>query len=64
MIRVNGVDDAFHDESVDALLARRGIDARGVAVALDGEIVPRSAWTSTLVPDHSRVEIVTAAAGG
>jgi sulfur carrier protein len=64
VIQVNGVDDEYANESVDALLLRRGIETRGVAVAIDGEVVPRSAWTNTLIPDHSRVEIVTAAAGG
>jgi sulfur carrier protein len=64
VIHVNGIEDAFAGESIDTLLVRRGIETRGVAVALDGEVVPRSAWTTTLVPDHSRVEIVTAAAGG
>ena len=37
---------------------------RGVAVALDGEVVPRSAWATTTVAAGSAIEIVTAAAGG
>jgi sulfur carrier protein len=37
---------------------------RGVAVALDREVVPRSLWSSVVVPDGSHVEIVTAVAGG
>ena len=64
MIRVNGRDDAFLLESVDALLTRLGIEPRGIAVALDGEIVRRSEWSNTIVPDGSSIEIVTAAAGG
>lgn len=64
MIHVNGRDDGFFLESVDALIARLGIETRGIAVALDGEIVRRSEWSSTIVPDESNVEIVTAAAGG
>ena len=64
MIHVNGAADDFLAETVDALLARRGIESRGVAVALDGEIVRRSEWPSTLVPDGSSIEIVTAVAGG
>jgi sulfur carrier protein len=64
VIHVNGVDDTFANENVDALLARRGVSTRGVAVAIDGEVVPRSAWSSTVVVDGSHVEIVTAAAGG
>ena len=37
---------------------------RGVAVAVDGTVVPRSAWGSTVVDAGAAVEIVTAAAGG
>jgi sulfur carrier protein len=37
---------------------------RGVALALDGEVVPRSAWPHTVVPDRSRVEVVAAMQGG
>ena len=37
---------------------------KGVAVAIDREVVPRSAWSSTLLTDGQVVEIVTAAAGG
>jgi sulfur carrier protein len=64
VIYVNGVDDAFVNERVDGLLARRGIDTRGVAVAIDGDVIPRSEWATTFVADQSHVEIVTAAAGG
>lgn len=38
--------------------------ARGVAVAVDREVVPRSAWATTEVRDGAQVEVVTAAAGG
>jgi sulfur carrier protein len=64
VIRVNGQDDTFQEETVEALLGRRRIEPRGVAVAIDGEIVPRSSWSVTLVHDEANVEIVTAAAGG
>jgi sulfur carrier protein len=37
---------------------------RGVAVALGREVIPRSAWTETVVAEGDRIEIVTAAAGG
>jgi sulfur carrier protein len=64
MIRVNGEDDEFLGETVAEILSRRAIDSRGIAVALDGEVVRRSAWQSTVIPDGAAVEIVTAAAGG
>lgn len=64
MITVNGVEEVHHDETLAALLARHGIEPRGVAVAIDGDVVPRSKWATTSVEDQRHVEIVTAAAGG
>ena len=64
MIRVNGIDDEFLGETVQRLIERRAIETRGVAVALDGEIVRRSEWSTTVINDGSSIEIVTAAAGG
>lgn len=64
MIRVNGVERPWAAVTVADLVEQLGVGARGVAVALDGEIVPRSRWGETAVPDASAVEIVTAAAGG
>src|ERR1700753_2770750 len=38
--------------------------ARGVAVALDGEVVPRSEWESTALRDGAAVEVLAAIQGG
>jgi sulfur carrier protein len=38
--------------------------ARGVAVALDGEVVSRSRWGDTALFDGARVEVVAAIQGG
>jgi sulfur carrier protein len=46
------------------LVALVGIERRGVAIAVDGQVVPRSAWAESTLLDGARVEIVTAAAGG
>lgn len=64
MIRVNGENQAFVAETVDQLLGRLSIEPRGVAVAIDGEIVRRSEWTVKKIEDGSSIEIVTAVAGG
>ena len=37
---------------------------RGVAVAVDGEVVPRSAWTETALSEGQRVEVLEAIQGG
>ncbi len=36
----------------------------GIAVALNGEVVPRSSWPDIQVADGDRVEVVTAMQGG
>ena len=50
--------------TLDGLIAIVGIERRGVAIAVDGQVVPRSAWQSSRLHCGARVEIVTAAAGG
>jgi sulfur carrier protein len=39
-------------------------EARGVAVALDGEVVPRAQWESTALVEGGRVEVLSAVQGG
>ncbi len=39
-------------------------DARGVAVALDGEVVIRGRWTETKLADGALIEVVSAIQGG
>jgi sulfur carrier protein len=38
--------------------------ARGVAVALDGEVVTRSNWPATVLREGALVEVVAAIQGG
>jgi sulfur carrier protein len=38
--------------------------ARGVAVAVDAEVVPRGQWDATQLHDGARVEILRAIQGG
>lgn len=53
-------------ETVAAILGllELGADARGVAVAVDGEVVPRAGWTTFAIPEGARVEVLTAMQGG
>jgi sulfur carrier protein len=39
-------------------------DPRGVAVAVNGEVVPRQAWSNVTVAGGDRVEVLTAKQGG
>ncbi len=54
------VDD---DTTVEALVQRLGYPGRGIAVAVDWAVLPRSDWYTTL-SDGARVEVVTAVQGG
>ena len=41
-----------------------GEGARGLAVALNGEVVRRAEWASTRLSERDRVEVLGAAQGG
>lgn len=43
---------------------RGASDARGVAVALEGEVIPRTAWPRTEIAAGAHVEVVVAVQGG
>ena len=49
--------------TVAALLESLGFPDRGVAVAVDDAVLPRSNW-SALLFDGARLEVVTAVQGG
>ena len=54
--------DATVREAVTASGAPR--EGRGVAVALDGEVVPRGRWDEVELREGQRVEVVQAVQGG
>lgn len=63
--RVNGeVRELADGATVAAVLEALGAPSTGVAVALDGEVVPRAEWGRTAVPDGGTVEVLTAVQGG
>jgi len=67
VISLNGQQsDVRAGETVAAALSRLNLtlDARGVAVAVDGEVVPRAQWESFALAEHARVEVLTATQGG
>ena len=55
-------DAATVDDAVEASGAQA--DGRGVAVAVDGEVVPRGQWSATELSDGQRVEVLQAVQGG
>jgi sulfur carrier protein len=65
-IRVNGQDEPLGVATLAALLEEKAIDAeqRGIAVALNGNVIPRAAWPQTPLRPGDSVEIVRALKGG
>jgi sulfur carrier protein len=64
-IEVNGDGREVADGTTIAdVLVASGLPANGIAVALDGEVVPRNDHARTQVSDGSVVEILTAVQGG
>ena len=67
MITLNGErsdvpDGALIADVLDALGVEPG--RRGVAIAVDGEVVPRTQWSTTSLPSGAHVEVVQAIQGG
>jgi sulfur carrier protein len=65
-IRINGQDEPLVAATLGALLEEKAVDVaqRGIAVALNGAVVPRAAWPQTPLKPGDSVEIVRARQGG
>ena len=64
-VEVNGTPWVGPAEGTVAdLVARWCPSPRGIAVARNGDVVPKTEWDRTRLLDGDRFEIVTAAAGG
>ena len=63
---LNGEARALSARTVVALLADEGIDlaSGGIAVARNGEVVPRSEWDQTPIEPDDRIELVRIVRGG
>jgi sulfur carrier protein len=62
---VNGeVAEVEDGASVATVVHRLAPSPKGVAVAVNGDVVPRSAWEATPVAGGDTIEILGAAQGG
>ncbi|ELC7282428.1 sulfur carrier protein ThiS [Aeromonas veronii] len=51
-------------QSVADLLAAQGVNPQGVAVALNGAVLPRGRWAETRLNYGDEIHLFTAIAGG
>ncbi len=65
-LSVNGAARPLGDGTLAGVLAAEAVDpkARGLAVAVNGQVVPRHAWDATRLAPGDEVEIVKLFAGG
>ncbi|WP_329111082.1 sulfur carrier protein ThiS [Micromonospora sp. NBC_01699] len=64
-LTVNGTDHSLPGPvTVADLVATVTGQGRGVAVAVNGEVVPRAGWPAAVLRSGDRVEVLTAAQGG
>ena len=67
IVEVNGEPTQLPDgATVQTVLAELDLDParRGVAVAVDAEVLPRAEWEHRRLSHGSRVEVLTAVQGG
>ncbi|WHT19941.1 sulfur carrier protein ThiS [Crossiella sp. CA-258035] len=64
-VRVNGTDHQLGEQATVAeVLTLLAAPSTGIAVALDGAVVPRASWAETELREGSVVEVLTAVQGG
>jgi sulfur carrier protein len=65
-LTVNGSsrDDAAGATVADLVRELAPAAARGIAVAVNAEVVPRAQWAETALRDEDSVEVLTAVQGG
>ncbi|HWU98520.1 MAG TPA: sulfur carrier protein ThiS [Oxalicibacterium sp.] len=64
-IELNGAPHQIHDkQNVEELIAELSLAGKAVAVAINREIVPRSAWPQRQLQPADRVDVVRAIGGG
>ena len=65
MIKVNGESiENLTDKTVAEYLAESGYDIGRVAVELNGDILPKAQYDSTVLHDSDSVEVVSFVGGG
>lgn len=56
--------EAAEGTTLSDLLAAQGIAADGTAVAVNNRVVPRDAWTTTILEAEAKITVIRAVCGG
>ena len=64
-VNLNGKPAEVRGDGLTEVLTQLGIDEpRGIAIAIDGEVVPKSEWNDVILTEGQKVEVVRAVQGG
>ncbi|ASM36336.1 sulfur carrier protein ThiS [Campylobacter sputorum] len=65
MLSINGIlSSEFINFSIEKMLKQKNYDIKHIAVELNGEILPKSKFKTTILKDGDKVEIVSFVRGG
>ena len=63
-VTVNGEERDIHASHVDALLSELEYEGTHFAIALNYDVLPRSAWATTPLNSGDEIEIISPRQGG
>lgn len=63
-VRVNSKEVETEAQNISELLGQLSLPERGIAVAVEGQMVPRAEWSGYALKEGARLIIIKAVCGG
>ena len=63
-VTINNKQHVTQAKTVSELAAQLQLPAKGVAIAIDNELKPRTTWDDTILQEGATITIIKAACGG
>ncbi len=63
-VKLNSIEITVESCTVAQLLEQQGVETKGIAVAINRRVVPRSQWSERELSDNDEVVVVSAVYGG
>jgi sulfur carrier protein len=63
-VTINNKQHVTQAKTVSELAAQLQLPAKGVAIAIDNELKPRTSWDDTILQEGASITIIKAACGG
>ena len=63
-IQINNTPKETQATTLSALIAEAGLPEKGIAAAIDNQMIPKAEWESTPLHEGANIVIIKAACGG